>query len=448
MSFLSRQDHYKNHEHRRKSPIKEKTEISRDLREEADFFDRNTRRRRQAGSLQPSGVSRTISSRLPEASKGARAPHGSGSDNLKLRTGQQNHLSVSEGLQERPELNSQPPPTSPGGRSIYWSTSPASAFRRTREPAAPAKKPSTSSSALRPSAIERLVRTGVFDFAGKSKLSEPKNRPCSRHALEGDRNAVPEQCLREDTGVVNRVCPQDAQRRKAERNGIVLPSKEVKESDTEQCDMHDAHGGPSRVRSRARAQDRRFEENKSLHADRSALTSHKPHSIVPQSPRAFGYREHWDGPRLPHPMPSPAEISREISESQHLGQYWPRIYPLQHSNFFLHDDSERTNPIRQSPVPQFWKRPVHASAGGKRMADFVARLEAEILGEQHDNCYQYEVMSYEPYHEQPVGLIDGYQSEQPQNLRADAFHPRDDGFDIGGYDESEMTSFWRPNRFL
>lgn len=429
--------------------MKEKTKISRDLREEADFFNRNTKRRRQAGSLQTSDVSSTINSTLPEVSKGTRAPRGSDLEDVKLRSGQKNSLSVSSGLQERPELNPCPPTTSADGRSISWPTSPASACRRTRESVAPAKGPNASSSALPPSVIERLVSTGVFDFAGKSKLSEPKNRSCSQHASEGEGDAVPEQCLHDDTGAVNRICPQRAQRETPERNGIAYCSKEVEESDTEQRDQYDAHGGPRLDTSRARAQNRRYEEDKSLHTDRRALVFYPPRPIALQSPeRAFGCRDHGDAPRLPLLLPSPAEISQEISDSQDLGQYWPRTGSMQYTNFFLHTDAIRTNPTIQSPVPQFWKTPVHASAGGERMTEFIAKLEAEVLGEQHGNRYQYEILSCEPHHDQPVSLIDGYQPGQPQDLRTDALHPWDNDFDIKGYDQSEMTSFWRPNHFL
>lgn len=427
MDFLSRQDHLKVHERSRKSREKEQRKISKDLQEEADFFYyRDSRRARLAEIRDSSRETRSDSSKSSAKLRGAELQR------LKISLDKARPSSAPLRAQgTSPCLPSLPRASRSDTSYISWPTSPLSTRRRRQEPTESAREPTTSNSPVAPSAIKRLIRTGVFDFAKRSEHSVETILSGSQQRENQQPNASPEPQYA-DKGVMNSPWAMNPQ------------NEDLGSSRQHEVSLHAPAGLDSTTP---------LLPHMGMTTDENTPTFHQLQPASHQNAQikniGSSCPNYWTGPRLPKMLPSLAEISQELSDTQHLGQHWVNGEP---DASHLYADNYREGLMDQ---PQLtceveWLHDAHARE--EPITAFIARLEAEVLGRNHEPAEQGPLELHEPSH---GTYIEVDQWQVPGQVVRGAQHPvrpwnqGDQGqADTRSYDETEMTAFWRPNRFL
>lgn len=186
------------------------------------------------------------------------------------------------------------------------------------------------------------------------------------------------------------------------------------------------------------------------------ISKHHPDhdDIRDQDQKQAGYLGQAPGPCLPQIFPSIADISREVSEAQSLGQSWPRSPELQYSN----------------PVDT-WIRHHYSSLMGQHPVEttqeYMDRVEAEIA--ERD---RFEEMAQYPYLVDQGAFsrdqLDQWLQNETGFPQLGSSHIHDDEEALYGLqndlmarsilgdcqsrnanppNEEEMVAFWRPNRF-
>lgn len=447
MEFLAREDRSRRLDRHNDSQEKYRERVSKDLQDEADFFDqRNASRTRASETREPSSLLRHQSVQKAKESKRL---EGDELQRLKLPLVPIHPQSTPLRAHQTPNFPSMPKTRHSSNTLISWSTSPASDRRREPQPAESAKEPSTCESIVRPSAIKRLIRTGVFDFANTNERSGQRSR--SDHSRDEVRSTKPPNHPQyQDKGVMNSPLFKEPPQSEP------VP-REMFEGTERELDYCSTQRRPSFVKTRVDPNVAagvrlgspflrlgKMETEVDIPTFHQLRPSRKPN--LQPSVAAADQHGYWVGHRVPHVLPTLAEVSQEISDAEQLGQHWAHIEGedpgMEVADREQYSSAQRPGLYEKGQL--YGTHPRYES-----MADYIARLETEILGpgwkthqpeisyvnEAHHDTHNQDMLQYGEQTTAGVGVQSGNQAHQVRSHRVD-------------YDEAEMTAFWRPNRFL